>query len=97
MSIEGILVFYRTTVNRALLISVHEFVRGGGLNCEAKVQVLVVTPPPPLFCLKVGRSQKGGGRNSGAVRYMYAVGRRGAWYYVLHVPYSLAVMPPPPF
>ena len=41
---------------------------GGGLNCEAKAQVLVVTPPP-LFFLKVGR--KKGGRNSGAVRYMY--------------------------
>ena len=40
----------------------------GGLNCEAKAQVLVVTPPP-LFFLKVGR--KKGGRNSGAVRYMY--------------------------
>ena len=43
---------------------------GGGLNCEAKAQVLVVTPPP-LFFLKVGR--KRGGRNSGAVRYMYTV------------------------
>ena len=42
--------------------------RGGGLNCEAKAQVLVVTPPPPLFFLKVGR--KKGGRNSGAVRYI---------------------------
>ena len=39
--------------------------RGGGLNCEAKAQVLVVTPPP-LF--PESRSQKGG-RNSGAVRY----------------------------
>ena len=42
---------------------------GGGLNCEAKAQVLVVTPPP-LFFLKVGR--KRGGRNSGAVRYVHA-------------------------
>ena len=41
---------------------------GGGLNCEAKAQVLVVTPPP-LFFLKVGR--KKGGRNSGAVRYFH--------------------------
>ena len=50
MSIEGVLVFYRTT----------EYANsweGGGLNCKAKVQVLVVTPP--LFFLKVGR--KGGG------------------------------------
>ena len=40
---------------------------GGGLNCEAKAQVLVVTPPP-LFFLKVGH--KKGGHNSGAVRYV---------------------------
>ena len=32
---------------------------GGGLNCEVKAQVLVVTPPPPLF--PGSRSQKGGG------------------------------------
>ena len=55
---------------------------GGGLNCEAKALVLVVTPPP-LF--PGSRSQKGGGgggggRNSEAVRYntyimyMYTVG-----------------------
>ena len=31
---------------------------GGGLNCEAKAQVLVVTPPPPLF--PESRSQRGG-------------------------------------
>ena len=63
MSIEGVLVFYRTT----------EYAnswKGGGLNCEAKAQVLVVTPPP-LFFLKVGR--KRGGRNSGAVRYTVIV------------------------
>ena len=51
MSIEGVLVFYRTT----------EYAnswKGGGLNCEAKAQVLVVTPPPPLF--PESRSQKGG-------------------------------------
>ena len=50
MSIEGVLVFYRTT----------EYAnswKGGGLNCEAKAQVLVVTPPP-LF--PESRSQKGG-------------------------------------
>ena len=55
MSIEGVLVFNRTT----------EYANswkggggGGGLNCEAKAQVLVVTPPPPLF--PESRSQKGG-------------------------------------
>ena len=37
----------------------------GGLNCEAKAQVLVVTPP--LFFVAVGR-KGGGGHNSGAVR-----------------------------
>ena len=36
---------------------------GGGLNCEAKAQVLVVTPPPPLF--PESRSQKGGGVTAG--------------------------------
>ena len=42
---------------------VREFVEGGGgLNCEAKAQVFVVTPPPPFF-LKVGR--KGGGVTAG--------------------------------
>ena len=39
---------------------------GGGLNCEAKAQVLVVTPSP-LFFFEVGH--KKGGHNSGAVRY----------------------------
>ena len=43
---------------------------GGGLNCEAKVQALVVMPLP-LFFLEVGC--KKGGRNSRAVRYMYSV------------------------
>ena len=62
MSIEGVLVFYRTTEYA------NSWEGGGGLNCEAKAQVLVVTPPPPLFFLKVGR--KKGGRNSGAVRYI---------------------------
>ena len=38
---------------------------GGGVNCEAKVQVLDVTPSP-IFFLEVGR-KKGGGSNSGAV------------------------------
>ena len=49
MSIEGVFVFCRTT----------EYANswGGGLNCEAKAQVLVVTPPP-LF--PESRSQKGG-------------------------------------
>ena len=63
MSIEGVLVFYRTTEYA------NSWKGGGGLNCEAKAQVLVVTPPP-LF--PESRSQKGGGgRNSGTVRYMY--------------------------
>ena len=62
MSIEGVLVFYRTTEYA------NSWKGGGGLNCEAKAQVLVVTPPS-LFFLKVGR--KRGGRNSGAVRYMH--------------------------
>ena len=55
MSIEGVLVFYRTT----------EYAnswKGGGLNCKAKAQVLVVTPPP-LFL--ESRSQKGGGVTAG--------------------------------
>ena len=63
MSIEGVLVFYRTTEYANLW----KGGGGGGLSCEAKAQVLVVTPPP-LFFLKVGR--KRGGRNSGAVRYI---------------------------
>ena len=56
MSIEGVLVYYRTT----------EYANSwerGGLNCEAKAQVLVVTPPPPLF--PESRSQKGGGVTAG--------------------------------
>ena len=53
MSIEGVLVFYRTTEYA------NSWKGGGGLNCEAKAQVLVVTPPsPPLF--PESRSQKGG-------------------------------------
>ena len=42
MSIEGVLVFYRTTEYA------NSWGGGGGgrLNCEAKAQVLVVTPPP---------------------------------------------------
>ena len=43
--------------NRASLISVREFV-GGGLNCEAKAQVLIVMPSP--FFFPGSRSQKGG-------------------------------------
>ena len=50
--------------------------RGGGLNCEEKAQVLVITPPP-LFFLKVGR--KRGGRNSGAVRYIPAWSMLFSW------------------
>ena len=59
----GVLVFDRTTEYA------NSWERGGGgLNCEVKAQVLVVTPPPPLFFLKVGH--KKGGRNSRAVRYI---------------------------
>ena len=61
MSIEGVLVFYRTTE----YVNSLEGGGGGGLNCDVKAQVLVVTPP--LFFLEVGR--KKGGRNNGAVRY----------------------------
>ena len=65
--------------NRASLISVHEFVGGGELNCKAKVQVLVVTPSPPLFFLEVGR-KKGGGVTAGqfgvCVRYACACADR---------------------
>ena len=51
--------------NRASFISVHEFVGsgGGGLNCEAKAQVLVVMPSP-LFIFG-SRSQKGGDVTAG--------------------------------
>ena len=46
---------------------------GGGLNCEAKAQVVIVTPSPLFFlevqCVTVGR--KKGGRNEGAVRYTH--------------------------
>ena len=63
MSIEGLLVFYRTTVYA------NSWEGGGGLYCEAKAQVLVVTPPPPPPSFPESRSQKGG-RNSGAVWYL---------------------------
>ena len=43
MSIEGVLVFYRTT---EYANSWEGGGGGGGLNCEARAQVLVVTPPP---------------------------------------------------
>ena len=49
---------------------------GGGLNCEAKAQVLVVTPPS-LFFLEVGRKTGGGGGGGvtvgqyGICMYMY--------------------------
>ena len=42
MSIEGVLVFYRTTEYANLVGGGGG--GGGGLNCEAKAQVLVVTP-----------------------------------------------------
>ena len=66
MSIEGVVIFYRTTE-----LHWSQYAKlglgaggGGGLNCEAKAHVLIVTPP--LFFLEVGR--KRGGHNSGAVR-----------------------------
>ena len=52
MSIKGVLVFYHTTEYA------NSWEGGGGGNCEAKAQVLIVTPPPPLF--PESRSQKGG-------------------------------------
>ena len=53
MSIEGVLVFYRTTEYANL-------VGGGGLNCEANS----VVTPPPLF--PESRSQKGGAQQRGS-------------------------------
>ena len=54
MSIEGVLVFYHTTeLGYAKL-----WEGGGGGNCEAKAQVLIVTPSPTLF--PGSGSQKGG-------------------------------------
>ena len=56
MSIEGVLVFYRTT----------EYAEGGGAYLRGES----ASPRcyAPLFFMKVGR--KRGGRNSGAVRYI---------------------------
>ena len=63
MSIEGVLVFYRTT----------EYANswkggGGGGLTERRKRKSSLLRPPPLFFLKVGRKRGGGGRNSGAVR-----------------------------
>ena len=44
MSIEGVLVFYLH--NRALLISVREFVGGGGLTARRKCKSSLLCPPP---------------------------------------------------
>ena len=63
MSIEGVLVFYRTTEYSNLW----EGGGGGGLTARRKRKSSLLCPP--LFYLKVGR--KKGGRNSGAVRYVY--------------------------
>ena len=60
ISIEGVLVFYRTTEYANLW-------KGGGLTARRKRKSSLLRPPP-LFFLKVGR--KRGGRNSGAVRYI---------------------------
>ena len=61
MSIEGVLGFYRTTELQ------YANSWEGGLNCEAKAQVLIVTPPPPSFSWRYVGLKRGGGRNSGAV------------------------------
>ena len=58
-----------TSTTQQSFVDLSTRIRGrGGLNCEAKAQVFIVTPSP-LFFLEVGR--KKGGRNSGAVRYSY--------------------------
>ena len=59
MLIEGVLLFYHTIEIQYANTSEG----GGGLNCEAKVQVLIVTLPLPL--LSGNRSQKGGGVTAG--------------------------------
>ena len=59
MSIEGVLVFYRTTEYA------NSWEGGGGLTARRKRKSSLLRPPP-LF--PESRSQKGG-RNSGAVRY----------------------------
>ena len=59
MSIEGVLVFYRTT----------EYANswkgggGGGLTARRKRKSSLLRPPPPLF--PESRSQKGGGVTAG--------------------------------
>ena len=58
MSIEGVLVFYRTIQSTPL-----RWRGGGGGGLTARKSSLIVTPPP-LFFQAVGR--KKGGRNSGA-------------------------------
>ena len=63
MSIEGVLVFYRTTEYANLWKG-----GGGGLTARQKRKSSLLRPPPPLF--PKSRSQKGG-RNSGAVRYIH--------------------------
>ena len=55
MSIKRVLIFYHTT---ELVHLSTQICWRGGLNCEAKVQVIVVTPSL-LFFLEVGR-KKGG-------------------------------------
>ena len=77
MSIEGVLVFYRTTE----YANSWEGGGGGGLTARRKRKSSLLRPPP-LF-LKVGR--KKGGRNSGAVRYALPcmmIGHTTAVYYM---------------
>ena len=52
MSIEGVLVFYRTTEYA------NSWKGGGGLTARRKRKSSLLRPPPPLF--PESRSQKGG-------------------------------------
>ena len=54
MSIEGVLVFYRTTEYA------NSWEGGGGLTARRKRKSSLLRPPPPLFFLKVGRKRGGG-------------------------------------
>ena len=59
---------FSSSASQQSFVDLSTRIRGGGLNCEAKAQVLIVMPSP-LFFLEVGR--KKGGHNSGAVQYMH--------------------------
>ena len=43
------------SITQQSFVDLSTLIRGGGLNCVVKAQVLVVTPPP-LFFLEVGRN-----------------------------------------